>query len=266
MTDVNSSDWEDTVETLQRDITIVSNEESEDAAVRDALDEAWSIVDAAEDRVGSVDAEQIADVLAIDVDDGSTDLDIESIPREFVRDDPQRAAGLSRLVTLMTLDESSDYDIGRLWREDEESGNQTGADAGDQDTGEEAGSASIEDADESVDDAEERLRAELGDAFSGLRDRIQDARDGLQESTDRPVDSADPGEETERATSNGTSTSSGQRSTATNRRFTTFSTLPSDRHDVGTLPHLSTVPGQGGRSRHDPSGERGAEEESNDGP
>lgn len=263
MTDVNSAEWADVVETLERDIAVVSAEDSEDGAVREALDEVWSIVDDAQDRVGSVDAEQIADVLDIDVDESSTDVTVESIPHEFVRDDPQRAAELSRLVTLMTLDESSDYDFGRLWSEDRVVGSPSGADDGEPDTGEEDGSRSSGDDDESDDD-EEHLRSELGDAFSGLRDRIQDAREGLQASSDRSEDSAGPGTETERTVSTDTSSSSGQRSTTTNRRFTTFSTLPSDRHDLGTLPHVSTVPGRGG-PRPDTSGEHGTGDGSKDG-
>ena len=263
MTAAVSEDWEAVVETLRSDLETVSKGEADDEEVRAAIDEVWTIVDEAEGRVGSVDAEQIGDVFG--VDGGADAIDVESISREFVLEDPQRAAGLGRLVTLINVDEATGYDVGRLWR-DEEVGS-AGSDEGDQtaEVDSEAPSEEESAADGSTDDTGEAIRAELGDALSQFREKIQDAREGLDDSTDRAEDanrSAGGADDEGRAADSGADDSSSRRrSTSSRRGSTTFSTMPSERHDMGGLTHLSTMPGQAGRSRSsDPFG-RGDEED-----
>ena len=268
MTAAASEDWGAVVETLRRDLEAVSSGDARDEEVRAAMDEVWSIVDVAEERVGSVDAEQIGDVLG--VDGGADSIDVESISREFVLEDPQRAAGLGRLVTLINVDEATGYDVGRLWR-DEEVGSTESGDGDSSGGGDSSGEADAESppAGESTDegstsDAGEAIRSELGEALSQFRERIQDARDGLDDPTDR-VDDANrseggAGDDGTAADSGADGSSSRRRSTSSGRSSTTISTMPSERHDMGDLTHVSTMPGRAGRSRSSNPFGRGDEE------
>lgn len=264
MTVAVSEDWEDVVETLRSDLETVSEGDPEDEEVRSAIDEVWAIVDAADDRVGSVDAEEIGDVLGVGGNGNADAIDVGSIPREFVTDDPQRAAGLSRLVSLINVDESTSYDVGRLWHDEE--GAPAESDERSSSGEDDPESQSTEDtpSDRSTDDTGEELRSQLGTALSQLRDKVQDTREGLTASTERVGDDDDSEEEggvddsDVESSHDGTSTK--RRSATSDRSSTTHSTLPSVRYDMGGVTHFSTMPGRQGRSRTSkqsaPSGER----------
>lgn len=240
MTETVPEDWDDLVETLRNDLETVSNGEPGDEEVRTAIDEVWRMVDAAEDRVGSVDPEEVGEVLGVDTSRDGGAIDVESIPREFVSDDPARAAGLSRLVSLINLDGATDYEVGRLWDDEREGSDGTGdGEAGSNGEGEpEAPSTDEGESDRSMSEAGEELRSHLGDTLSQFRDRIQDAREGAKGGPE------DSGDETD-----GEGSPKRGRSTTSNRSSTTMSTMPSNRRDVGGVPHFSTMPGRQGRSR-----------------
>lgn len=284
MTESVPEDWDDLVETLRSDLETVSTGEPGDEEVRTAIDEVWGIVDAAEDRVGSVDPEAIGEAFGVDTGRDGGAIEVESIPREFVSDDPARAAGLSRLVSLIGLDGATDYDVGRLWDGEREGNDGTGDDetslSGEGEEGSspegdgEAQSTDEGESDRSASDAGEELRSHLGDALSQFRDRIQDAREGIEGPTDgggeTGASEAEHGADDSGHETDGEARSTRGRSTTSNRSSTAMSTMPSNRRDVGSVPHFSTMPGRRGRSgtsqrttsgedRDDRSGSDGAE-------
>lgn len=255
MTETVPEDWDDVVETIRRDLGAVSSGDPEDEEVRAVIDEVWAIVDAAEGRIGAVDVDEIGEVLGVDAATAEDAIDVGSIDREFITDDPDRAAGLGRLVALINLDEATDYDVGRLWRDD--TGADDGAGADEERSGDEGDSESLaanaDVPDPSMDDAGEQLRSQLGDALSQFRDRIQDAREGLDGSSGRGG-GAEPSEAGSRVDDSDDETgpersSSKRRSRTSSRSSTALSTIPSARHDMDGVTHFSTMPGRRGRSR-----------------
>ena len=264
MTAAVPGDWQDLVATLRSHLEAVSNGGGEDEEVRAATEEVWSIVDSFEERAGSVDVEALTAVLGTDGDSGDHPIDVGAIPDRLVVEDPERAAALARLVSLIDLDDSTDYDIGRLWDGDGDARADDGTDASaDQDddtgtspdSGEPADTTDTDDTSESAgaDDPSEKLRSELRDALSRFRSGIEDAREGVADasaSADDAAGSTDSGGEAQATSGSGraSSRSSGRSSTA-------VSTIPSNRADMGRRSHFSTVPGRigGSQSKNEPA-------------
>lgn len=255
MTETVPEDWHDLVESIRSDLEVVSSGDPEDEEVRTAIDEVWTIVDAAEERIGSVDVDEIGEVLGVDYEMDEDAIDVGSIDREFVTDDPDRAAGLGRLVALINLDEATEYDVGRLWRDDTGTDDGAGADE-ERSSDEDHSETSVSTADDpglSMDDPGEELRSQLGDALSQFRDRIQDARGSLDGSSGggggEEASEAESGVEDSEEETGRESPSTKRRSKTSNRSSTTLSTIPSARRDMSGVTHFSTMPGRQGRSR-----------------
>lgn len=261
MTAAVSGDWQDVVATLRSDLEAVSDGGGEDEEARAATEELWSIVDSFEERAGSVDVEALTAVLGTDRDSGDHSIDVGAIPDRLVVEDPERAASLARLVSLIDLDDSTDYDIGRLWDGDGDARADDGTDASadqDDDTGTSPDSGEPADTTDTsepagADDTSEKLRSELRDALSRFRSGIEDAREGVADasaSADDAAGSTDSGGEA-RATSGSDRTSS----RSSGRSSTAVSTIPSNRADMGRRSHFSTVPGRigGSQSKNEPS-------------
>lgn len=244
MTAAVSEDWDDLVETLRSDLETVAGGSPEDEEVRSAIDEVWTIVDAAEDRIGSVDAEEVGEVLGVETNGEGDAIDVESIPGEFVSEDPDRAAGLSRLVSLVNLDGATDYDVGRLWVDEGDENGEAGASEGGSSDEDDSVAPSTDegDSDHSMGDVGEELRSHLGDTLSQFRERIQEAREGIDGSSEREDEATEDDDEGADSESSGPGSSR-----SSDRSTTAVSTIPSERHDMGGVPRFSTMPGKQGR-------------------
>lgn len=293
-------DWEDAVETLRRDLQVVADDDADEEDVSAAMDETWAVVDAFDERVGDVDVEAIADALPADPEAagaGEDGLDPASIPDAFVAADPERAASLGRLLSLVDLDDATDHDVGRLWESGREDGSDDGATGGSEgaggveetdDSAEVAGGEkrgatgdgdasagdgadaddhsgdahsdgtdptdSDSDADPDSDgDSADELRSRLADSIDEFRGRVEEARGQLVDSAgseEGTTDEADGGSSDDDGADDGRSTSSAGTAGGgrPNRSATAFSTVPSNRHDVGGTTGFSTLPGRRGRS------------------
>lgn len=227
MSETAPARWDDVVEALQRDIAVVmGGATGEEAAA--AIDEAWAIVDAFEERAGDVDVDRIAAVLGVDPETADAPIEQSSIPSAFVVDDPERAAALSRLVSLINLDAATDYDVGRLWHGGDDGTGSDGPPGGRGSRSDPPDATSTAERDE-TDEIADELRSKLGEALDEFKGQITEARDR--------VDGSAGGQADDRSTERGD-----HRSSRSARRL---STVPADRADVGGLPHVSTVPDRG---------------------
>lgn len=190
--------------------------------------------------MGSVDTEAIGDVLGVDVQTADGETDVSSIPDAFVADDPKRAAALGRFVSLIQIDEATEWDVGRLWEDGLEG-------EGDDGEGDDVGGPERRQSAESSgepDGPAEEIRSRLSESLSSFRDRIEEARGDLDDSSGSGEGSPDDESVGDRSRS-----STGIGSTSRSRRSpTAFSTVPTNRHDVGSTSRLSTMPGRRGRS------------------
>lgn len=235
MSDAALEDWDEVIESLQRDLELVSDE-TDDEEVSAAIEEVWAIVDAFEERVGPVDVDRIATVLGADREASESPIDESSIPAALIVDDPERAAGLSRLVSLLDLDAATDYQVGRLWEDDVEVGSgDSGSGTGRRSASRPSDDTAADNGDE-TDEVADELRSKLGDAFSGFRDQIDEARAGFDEPSG-PADDEDGDAHGE--------WSSQPTGSPSSRSSRPLSTVPSSRSDVSGLSHVSTVPDRG---------------------